>query len=200
MKKHNFLQAGLVLLVALSLGACANKNESKDTSSDMSSSSSMSQMDSMSSSGMSMDETSKMNMNGSAAPADLKNAVNPKFPVGSEITITADHMPGMKGASGKVVGVYDTKLYTVDYMDTEDHQMVTNHKYLIADEIKGDLTVGSKITLEADHMTGMKGAEGAIVAISDGPAYMVDYTSNDSSKMMVTNHKWLSQSEIESKK
>ncbi|WEV45291.1 YdhK family protein [Streptococcaceae bacterium ESL0687] len=151
---------------------------------------------------MSMGSTmgsAKMNMNGSPAPADLKNAVNPEFPVGSKITITADHMPGMRGASGKVVGVYDTKLYTVDYMDTEDHQMVTNHKYLIADEIKGDLTVGSKIILEADHMTGMKGAEGTIVAISDGPAYMVDYTSNDSSKMMITNHKWLRQSELESR-
>ncbi|WEV60790.1 YdhK family protein [Streptococcaceae bacterium ESL0729] len=139
----------------------------------------------------------KMNMHGSPAPADLKATADPKFPVRSEITITADHMPGMKGASGKVVGVYDTKLYTVDYMDTEDHQMITNHKYLIADEIVGDLTVGSKITLEADHMSGMKGASGSIVAISDGPAYMVDYTSNDSSKMMVTNHKWLTQTELE---
>ncbi|WEV60789.1 YdhK family protein [Streptococcaceae bacterium ESL0729] len=199
MKKTNFLKASAVLLLALSLGACSTKESSKNTSSEMTNSSSMSQMDNMSSSSMSMDEMSKMNMNGSPAPADLKAAADPKFPVGSEITITADHMPGMKGASGKVVGVYDTKLYTVDYMDTEDHQMVTNHKYLIADEIKGDLTVGSKITLEADHMSGMKGASGSIVAISDGPAYMVDYTSNDSSKMMVTNHKWLSQSELESK-
>ncbi|CAK1232975.1 YdhK family protein [Fructobacillus fructosus] len=137
----------------------------------------------------------KMKMDGSPAPRGLKPAENAKFEKGSKIVIESDHMPGMKGAHGTVAGVYDSKLYIVDFMDTATQKEVKNHKYVVDQEIDGQHEVGSKVMIEADHMEGMKGAKGEIVGIVDGPAYMVNFKPTNSN-MMATNHKWLSQNDL----
>ncbi|MHA8137633.1 YdhK family protein [Lactobacillaceae bacterium Scapto_B20] len=144
-----------------------------------------------------------MSTNGGKAPKGLKTDKNAKYKVGSKVMIEADHMSGMKGAMATVTGAYNTKLYTIDYKPTNGGSEVKNHKFLVSKEIKAanksSLKVGEQITVEADHMTGMKGAKGKIVAIENGPAYMVNFKATNS-KTTYTNHKWLSQSELTSMK
>ncbi|MHA8262190.1 YdhK family protein [Lactobacillaceae bacterium Melli_B3] len=144
-----------------------------------------------------------METNGGKAPKGLKADKNAKYKVGSKVMINANHMSGMKGAMATVTGVYKTKLYTIDYQPTNGGSEVKNHKFLVSKEIKaankGTLKVGESITVEASHMTGMKGAKGKIVAIENGPAYMVNFKATNS-KTTYTNHKWLAQSELTSMK
>ncbi|MBW1605080.1 DUF1541 domain-containing protein [Lactobacillus sp. Sy-1] len=163
----------------------------------MDSSSSMSNMSSMDMGGM------MMKTNGGKAPKGLMMAKNAKYMKGTKVKILANHMSGMKGAIATVVGAYNTDLYTIDYTPTNGGKEVKNHKYVVSKEIKaskkGQLKVGSKITVEADHMTGMKGAKGKIVSIKKGPAYMVTFKATNSSTVY-KNHKWLAQSDLASVK
>lgn len=41
-------------------------------------------------------------------PEGLVEAENPTYPEGSEVTIQTDHMPEMMGATGEVVGAFDS--------------------------------------------------------------------------------------------
>ena len=45
---------------------------------------------------------------GGPVPAGMKPASDPKYPVGSKVILTADHMEGMDGARASVVGAYAT--------------------------------------------------------------------------------------------
>jgi hypothetical protein len=132
-------------------------------------------------------------------PAGLKEAKNPTYKVGSQAVIQADHMPGMKGATATIVGAYDTTAYVVSYTPTTGGKRVTNHKWVIQQEIKdaGDnaLQPGAKATLEADHMPGMKGATADIVSAEQTTVYMVDYIPTTGGEK-VTNHKWVTESEL----
>lgn len=161
-------------------------------------------------SSMSKDNSNKdsMNMNmdmkmkhKNKLPNDLKKATDPKYKVGSTVKLTADHMDGMKGATAKVTGAYDTPLYVVDYTPTNGGKEVKNHKYVVKSELKGDkknFKKGDKVTIEAHHMKGMKGAKGKIVKVDKGPAYAVTFTPTNGGEEYV-NHKWLSQDEMEAK-
>lgn len=134
-------------------------------------------------------------------PTDLKKATNPKYKVGSSVKLTADHMNGMKDATAKVTGAYDSPLYVIDYTPTNGGQEVKNHKYVVKTELKGDkknFKKGDKVTVEANHMKGMKGAKGTIVQVCKGPAYAVTFNPTNGGKEYV-NHKWLSQNEMEAK-
>jgi Protein of unknown function (DUF1541) len=132
-------------------------------------------------------------------PKDLKEATNPTFEVGSQAIINADHMKGMNGAEATIVGVYDTTVYTVSYTPTTGGKKVTDHKWVIHEEIKdaGDqpLKPGTKVILKADHMEGMKGAKGTIDSDEQTTVYMVDYTPTTGGEK-VTNHKWVTESEL----
>jgi hypothetical protein len=147
---------------------------------------------------------SEMSHSGSGeAPAGLKEAKNPTYKVGSQAVIQADHMPGMKGATATIMGAYDTTAYVVSYTPTTGGERVTNHKWVIQQETKdvGDkaLQPGAKATLEADHMSGMKGATADIVSAEQTTVYMVDYTPTTGGER-VTNHKWVTESELSTKK
>src|SRR5699024_11554679 len=48
-------------------------------------------------------------------------------------------------------------------------------------------------TVEADHMTGMKGAKATIDSSTDETVYMVDI---DTDEMEMTDHKWVIESEM----
>ena len=75
-------------------------------------------------------------MDGGPAPAGMKAATNAKYPVGTKVTLAADHMPGMNGASATAVGVYSTTepVYMVDY--TAGGMTMKNHKWVVESEIK----------------------------------------------------------------
>ena len=65
----------------------------------------------------------------------LASAANPKYPVGTQVILETDHMPGMQGAKGVVSGAYDTTLYAVGYT-TSDGTQVKDHRWVIAEEIE----------------------------------------------------------------
>ncbi|MFC0190465.1 DUF1541 domain-containing protein [Fictibacillus aquaticus] len=142
----------------------------------------------------------EMNHSGSGdVPKGLEKAKNPEFKVGSTAVINADHMAGMDGAKATISGAFDTTVYTVTYTPTTGGEKVTDHKWVIHEELKdaGDqpLKPGSEVTLDADHMKGMKGAKAVIDSAEQTTVYMVDYTPTTGGKK-VKNHKWVTESEL----
>ena len=136
-------------------------------------------------------------MDGGPAPEGIKEAAAPRYPVGSGVTLTVDHMAGMSGASATIAGAYDTFTYSVDYTPTTGGDRVVDHRWVVQEEIRdaGDarLADGAEVVLVAEHMTGMKGAPATIAHSTDETVYMVDYEADG---MTMTNHKWVVESEI----
>ncbi|MFW9177842.1 YdhK family protein [Corynebacterium amycolatum] len=134
---------------------------------------------------------------GGPAPEGMIAADNAKFPVGSEVKVLADHMPGMKGAEGKVVGVFNTTTYSVSYTPTDGSEPVKDHRWVVHEELENPgeapLADGSEITINAEHMAGMKGAKGTVDYSTQEPVYMVDI---DEDGMTMKNHKWVTESEL----
>lgn len=141
-----------------------------------------------------------MNHSGSGeVPEGLKVSENPTFEVGSQAIIQANHMEGMNGAEATIVGAFDTTAYIISYTPTNGGERVTNHKWVIQEEIKdaGEETfeTGSEVIIEADHMEGMDGAIAEIDFSEKTVVYMIDYTSTIGGEK-VTNHKWVTESEL----
>lgn len=136
-------------------------------------------------------------MDGGPAPEGIETAASPTYPVGTEVTLTADHMEGMDGANATIAGAYDTYTYAVDFTPSAGGEPVKDHKWVVQQEIKdaGDerLADGTEVTLEAEHMGGMKGAKATIASSTEETVYMVDYESDG---MTMTNHKWVVESEL----
>ena len=136
-------------------------------------------------------------MDGGPAPEGIETAASPTYPVGTEVTLTADHMEGMDGANATIAGAYDTYTYAVDFTPSTGGEPVKDHKWVVQQEIKdaGEerLADGTEVTLEAEHMEGMKGAKATIASSTEETVYMVDYESDG---MTMTNHKWVVESEI----
>ena len=136
-------------------------------------------------------------MDGGPAPAGIEEATSPKYPVGTKVTLTADHMEGMDGAKATIVGAFDTYTYAVNFTPTTGGAPVKDHKWVVQQEIKDagskQLADGTEVTLEAEHMEGMKGAKATIAFSTDQTVYMVDYEAGG---MKMTNHKWVVESEI----
>lgn len=134
---------------------------------------------------------------GGPVPENMTEATDPEYPVGSEVTLTADHMHGMDGATATIVGAYDTFTYSVDYTP-EGGEPVTDHQWVVQEEIEdaGDerLADGAEVVLLADHMEGMAGVTATIASSTDETVYVVDYEADG---MTMTNHKWVVESEIE---
>ena len=132
-------------------------------------------------------------------PKGLKVSENPKYKVGSKVSVQTEHMQGMKGAEATIVGVYDTTAYMVSYDPTTGGAREENHKWVIQEEIKDagtdSLQMGSEVILEADHMKGMKGAKAVIESSEKTNVYMIDYTSTTDEKE-VKNHKWVTEDEL----
>lgn len=136
---------------------------------------------------------------GGPAPAGIAEATDPTYPVGTEVVLAADHMSGMDGATATVVGAYQTYTYSVNYTPTDGSDPVTDHKWVVQEELADAgskrLADGTPVTIEAEHMTGMKGAEGNVESSTDETVYMVDFTA---AGMTMKNHKWVTESEIKS--
>lgn len=61
-----------------------------------------------------------------------KQPLNP----GTEVTIKADHMKGMKGATATIDSAKQTTVYMIDYIPTTGGEKVTNHKWVTGSELK----------------------------------------------------------------
>ena len=140
-----------------------------------------------------------MHSGSAEVPKGLKEAKNPTYQVGSQVIVKAHHKKGMYGAKATVVGAYDTTAYVVSYTPTTGGAIVKNHKWVIQEEIKTAgterLEPGTEVTLEADHMEGMKGAKGTIDSAVRTTVYMIDYTPANGGPI-VKNHKWVIESEL----
>lgn len=134
---------------------------------------------------------------GGDPPEGIKEASDPKYASGDEVTLTADHMPGMEGAKATIAGAFDTTTYSVSYTPTDGSDPVKDHKWVVHEELgspgKAPLKDGTEVTLAADHMPGMKGAEATIDSSTNETVYMVDV---DTDGMTMTNHKWVVEDEI----
>ncbi|MCG7383437.1 YdhK family protein [Paenibacillus sp. ACRRY] len=132
-------------------------------------------------------------------PQGLMKKVDPTYPVGSQVIMNADHMTGMKGATATIVGAYETTVYAVTYTPTTGGELVKNHKWVIHEEVKEHsdepYKVGVEVVLDADHMTGMKGATATIDSAAQTTVYMVDYTPTTGGDP-VKNHKWVTEDEL----
>lgn len=178
------------LLMAFTLAACGTEKEVNHENMNMESNSNS-------------NESMKMNHSGSGeVPEGLKASENPTFEVGSQAIIEANHMEGMKGAEATIVGAFDTTVYTVSYTPTTGGEKVIDHKWVIHQEIEDasdvPLEPGTKVDLEANHMEGMNGATAEIDSSEQTTVYMIDYTSTTSGEK-VTNHKWVTESELSAK-
>lgn len=184
---------GILLMVsALLLAACGDNNDEtsqKENDENM-------DMDSGSDEGMDMEHSGS-----GEVPDDLEVAEDPKFEVGDKVTITAGHMEGMKGAEATIVGAYDTTAYAISYTPTNGGERVTNHKWVIQEEIKDAgaelLEPGTEVTINASHMEGMDGAT-ATIDTAKQTVYMVDYMPTNGGEK-VTNHKWVTENELSAK-
>lgn len=132
-------------------------------------------------------------------PKGLKEAENPAFEVGSNAIMHTDHMEGMNGAEATIVGAFDTTVYAISYTPTTGGERVGNHKWIIHEEIEDASNelyqAGEEVTVEADHMEGMKGSEATIDSAEQTTVYMVNYTSTTDGEQ-VKNHKWVTESEL----
>ncbi len=71
---------------------------------------------------------------GGAPPEGIEKAADPKFDVGDTVVLSADHMPGMKGAKATIDSSTDETVYMVD-VKTDEMEM-TNHKWVTESEMK----------------------------------------------------------------
>jgi Protein of unknown function (DUF1541) len=191
----------------LVLGACGNDtdeaqqqtNEEKEDTSQESNKENMSDPSSEEGTDHSGTDHSGMDHSGSGeVPEGLKEAENPKYPVGSKAIITDAHMEGMKGAEAAISGAYVTTVYTVSYTPTTGGERVENHKWVIHEELidpgEAPLETGTEVKTKASHMEGMEGATLEIDSAEQTTVYMIDFTKTDGEK--VTNHKWVTESEL----
>src|SRR5699024_9023603 len=164
MKCKNLFILIISLASIIALSACSgntdnpNQKDNSDT-----------ELDSNTNDSTETDSDSQMIMEHSDSgevPAELKEAENPTYPVGSKAKIQADHMEGMKGAEATIVGAYDTTAFAVSYTPTNGGEKVENHKWVIKEEVTPSynepLEPGLEVTIQADHMKGMDGATAVI--------------------------------------
>jgi hypothetical protein len=201
--KKGFL-LGLLVAFLLVLGACGNNNESQSTNEETENTN----HENMDTEDENMDHSSSeegmdhsgMDMSSSGeVPEGLKEAKNPTYPVGSKAIIQSDHMEGMKGAEATIVGAYDTTVYAISYTPTTGGERVTNHKWVIHEELidagETPLEPGAEAKTEASHMEGMQGATVVIDSAEKTTVYMVDFTTTTDGEE-VKNHKWVTESEL----
>ena len=186
--KRTIALAALALTSSLALAACTD-----DTASDAPETTTTTTSETATQSSEGHDHPA----DGGQPPAGIAAEENPTYPVGTEVILTADHMPGMDGATATISGAFDTTTYSVSYTPTDGGDPVTDHRWVVHEELvdpgQAPLPEGSEVVLDAEHMSGMKGTEATIDYSTDETVYMVDLTVDG---MTMTNHKWVTESEI----
>lgn len=200
--------SGVITLSSLALlAACTPQDSGNQESVDTSEQSSTPTVENSSESDMMNESESMDDMGGmmhddsGEIPEGLQEAENPTYPVGDTVTIQTDHMAGMEGATGTIVGAFDTVAYEVTYEPTNGDSIVENHKWVLKEEIpearnqEEPLSEGTEVTLEASHMEGMEGVTATIDSAEETTVYMLDYQPTDGGEM-VKNHKWVTEDEL----
>lgn len=189
------------LLLVFFLAACGGNDETTNENADTDSGAheNMDMNEEESETKEDMDHTG-MNHSGSGEiPEGLAKAENPTYPVGTNVMMHADHMPGMNGAEATVSGAFTTTVYSVTYTPTTGGEPVENHKWVIHEEIENagveSYKPGDEVVLNADHMEGMKGATATIDTAKQTTVYMVDFTDTKTGEK-ITNHKWVTEDEL----
>lgn len=135
---------------------------------------------------------------GGPPPEGIEEEADPTYAVGETVVLTADHMSGMEGTEATISGAFDTTTYSVSYTPTNGGDPVTDHKWVVHEELENPdeapLAEGAEVVLDAEHMSGMAGAEATIDSSTDETVYMVDFEMDG---MEMTNHKWVVESEVE---
>lgn len=54
---------------------------------------------------------------------------------GTEVKVLADHMEGMDGATADIESAKETTVYMIDYKPTTGGEEVTNHKWVVEEEL-----------------------------------------------------------------
>ncbi|MCJ7858675.1 YdhK family protein [Corynebacterium kalidii] len=192
-KRLTTLTVAAVVGGALSLSACSSDQNDSTATESATSTTPMTGMDHQGHDAGHMDHPA----DGGPAPEGIIEAADPTYPVGTDVVLTADHMAGMDGATATIAGAFDTYTYSVSYTPTDGGAPVVDHKWVVQEELAdaGDrrLEDGTTVTLTADHMPGMDGAEATIDSSTDETVYMVDYEADGRT---MTNHKWVTESEI----
>ncbi|WP_026566215.1 YdhK family protein [Bacillus sp. UNC41MFS5] len=66
---------------------------------------------------------------------EIKNAGSTSLKPGTEVILEADHMEGMKGATGTINSAEQTTVYMIDYTPLDGGEKVTNHKWVTESEL-----------------------------------------------------------------
>jgi hypothetical protein len=66
---------------------------------------------------------------------EIKNAGSEPFKPGTQVTLMADHMPGMMGTTATIDLAQHTTVYMVDYTPSAGGQPVKNHKWVTESEL-----------------------------------------------------------------
>ncbi|WP_203247692.1 YdhK family protein [Sporosarcina beigongshangi] len=66
---------------------------------------------------------------------EIKDADDKTLEQGTEATIEAEHMEGMKGALAEIDSAEQTTVYMIDYTPTTGGEKVTNHKWVTESEL-----------------------------------------------------------------
>src|SRR5690625_7845663 len=59
---------------------------------------------------------------------EIEEAGDEPFEPGTEVTLNADHMEGMNGATAVIDSAEETTVYMVDFIATDSGEEVKNHK------------------------------------------------------------------------
>ncbi|MCA0171905.1 YdhK family protein [Bacillus sp. RAR_GA_16] len=66
---------------------------------------------------------------------ELNQPDSPPLKPGTEVTLEASHMKGMKGAKATIDSANKTTVYMIDYKPTTGGEEVTNHKWVTEEEL-----------------------------------------------------------------
>ena len=137
--KHSTSLIALTLAAGLTLSACSDASDSAEPAPATSESANSSDNDATSENAADGEGHEAMAHDhpedGGAPPAGIQEAENPTYPVGTEVTLTADHMPGMDGATATISGAFDTTTYSVSYTPTNGDAPVTDHRWVVHEEL-----------------------------------------------------------------
>lgn len=192
------LLIGFISLISIfALTACTGENEgtSPDNSTEVENNSGTKEnSDAESNPHVNMDHSSS-----GEVPDELEVAESPTYPEGSQAVMNASHMEGMDKAVATIEGAYDTTVYSVTYTPTNGGEKVENHKWVIHEELENaeeePYQPGGEVVLNADHMEGMEGATAVVDSAQKTTVYMVTYSDTETGEE-VTNHKWVTESEL----
>ena len=200
--KRSITLAALVLTSTLALTACSDATDNSDDADTTSTTTATAETNETHQEDTTTADDGGHDMehpeDGGPPPEGITEATDPTYPVGSEVMLTADHMPGMDGAQATISGAFDTTTYSVSYTPTDGGEPVTDHRWVVHEELvdpgEAPLPGGTKVVLNAEHMPGMQGATATIDYSTQETVYMVDI---DTGERTMINHKWVTESEIQ---